>query len=257
MLSPTDALQAAQRPPPPRLDGRQRAIVIGAGGALGSALLEQALAGERFAGVAAVVTAPLRVGMRGLQAVTLATLPRAGAELAFLVFERHRHANGRDDTFLRPQVDQLASLAASLHGAGVRRLLVVVPHAPALLPQALKAGLGTLDEAAVAALGFEQLVFVRAATAGARRGGGSWLDRAVGWWLSQLAWMVPQREQPVRTARLAELVVQLAARLPQARPGTRVLAPELLWQAAQPDGGPAVLDAWLGPHEPGVEAQRR
>lgn len=256
MLHPTDALHAAQRPPPPRPEARQRAIVIGAGGALGSALLEHALAGERFAGVAAVVTAPLRIGMRGLRAVTLPALDQGGADLAFLVFERHRHANGRDDTFLRPQVEDLATLAGALHRAGVRRLLVVVPHAPALLPQALKAGLGTLDEAAVAALGFEQLVFVRAATAGGRRGGGHWLDRAVGWWLSQLAWMVPQREQPVRTVRLAELVVQLAVRLPQARSGTRVLPPEVLWQAAQPGGG-TVLGDWLGLHEPDAEAQRR
>jgi hypothetical protein len=56
---------------------------------------------------------------------------------------------------------------------------------------------------------------------------------------------VPQREQPVRAVRLAELVVELAWRLPQAEAGTRVLPPDLLWQASHaPDSG-AWLAAWL------------
>jgi hypothetical protein len=129
----------------------------------------------------------------------------------------------------------------------VRRLLVLVPHAPALLPQALKAGFASLDEGRVAALGFEQLLFMRAAQAAgdAARPAG-WMRRLAALWLSQLAWMVPQREQPVRAQRLAELAVELAWRLPQAPPATRVLPPDVLWQAAQQgDDGGAVLEAWL------------
>jgi hypothetical protein len=112
---------------------------------------------------------------------------------------------------LHPRPDQLPRLAEPLHVAGVRRLLVMVPHAPALLPQALKAAPPSLAD------------------------GG----------LSQLTRMVPQREQPVRALRLAERVVELAWRLPHAAPATRVLPPELLWQATHaPDGG-ALLGAWL------------
>jgi hypothetical protein len=132
-----------------------------------------------------------------------------------------------------------------LRAGGVRRLLVVVPHAPALLPQALKAGLATLDEGRVAALGFEHLVFVRAAQAACGRVASGWAQRLADGWLSQMAWMVPQREQPVRALRLAELAVELAWRLPQAPPATRVLPPELLWQAAHAADGGALLGAWL------------
>ena len=93
----------------------------------------------------------------------------------------------------------------------------MLPHVPALLPHALKAGFASLDERAVAALGFEHVVFVRAAQSPRRRKGeGSVVERFVGWWLSQLRWMIPQQEQPVRAATFAALVVALARALPAA-----------------------------------------
>jgi hypothetical protein len=49
----------------------------------------------------------------------------------------------------------------------------------------------------------------------------------------------------VRALRLAELAVELAWRLPHAAPATRVLPPELLWQAAYSTDGGALLSAWL------------
>jgi hypothetical protein len=48
--------------------------------------------------------------------------------------------------------------------------------------------------------------------------------------LSILKFMIPQAEQPVRPAKLAEFVDTALAMLP---PGTHVAAPELLWQANQ------------------------
>jgi hypothetical protein len=102
----------------------------------------------------------------------------------------------------------------------------------------------------VAALGFEQLVFVRSAqAAGSERAvdgsrAASRLQRFADWWMSQLAWMVPASEQPVRAVKLAALVVQLARRLPQSRAGTRVLPQDVLSLAAR-DGGDTVIDEWL------------
>jgi hypothetical protein len=64
--------------------------------------------------------------------------------------------------------------------------------------------------------------------------------------LSQLRWMLPQREQPVRALRVAEMAVELACRLRDAPAGTRMLPPELLWQAAHSaEGGGVLLDDWL------------
>jgi hypothetical protein len=245
------ALRGAQREGPraPAGPSATTALVVGAGGRLGSALLAEALVAGRFAGVQALVAGPLASALRGFVPLDADALRDGGplaAELAFLVFERRRFSNGRDDAFVMPEPAELLSLARALHAGGVRRLLVVVPHLPALLPQALKAGFATRDEAAVAALGFEQLLFVRAAQDAMAARSGSRLERFADWWLSQLRWMVPQREQALRAPVLARVVVALARRLVAAPPGTRVVPPELLWQAAQPEADTdALFDAWL------------
>ena len=163
---------------------------------------------------------------------------------ALLVFERQRHSNGRDAAFLRPEVPDMLRWARCLRSQCVRRLIVVVPHAPALLPHALRHGLATLDEAAVQALGFEHLVFLRAAQHGDRPGARSPLQRVADWWLAQLRWMVPQQQQPLRATRLAALVVALARALPESAAGTRVLTPDAL-QAGAGDAGAAALAEWL------------
>ena len=221
-------------------------LVVGAGGVLGSALLARALGSGRFDRVQALVAKDIASALRGFEPLPAAALGGAlRADSAVIVFERARRSNGRDAAFVQPQPQQLAWLATQLRVGGVRRLMVWVPHAPALLPQALKSGLATLDEGRVAALGFEQLVFVRAAQAASGSAAAGWAQRLADGWLSQMAWMVPQRDQPVRALRLAELAVELAWRLPHAAPATRVVPPELLWQAAQATDSGALLSAWL------------
>lgn len=244
------ALRGAVHRAPLPVAPQGSALVIGAGGILGAALLAEALVVGRFSRVRAVVTGPLQSALRGFEAWPEAALhqaaPEPPADTAFIVFERARHHNGRDEAFLRPQPADLVALATALHRRGVRRLLVVVPHAPALLPGALKAGLASLDENAVAALGFEQLVFLRAAQGGADGDrSGSLPERFARWWLSQLRWMVPRQEQPVRAVTLAALAVQLARLLPLAAGGTRVVPPELLSAAAVAEHPEQVLSAWL------------
>lgn len=252
------ALQGANRPlpQPPSLplQRQTRLLVVGAGGALGSAILAEALVAGRFARVQALVSGPLRSTLRGFEPLHEGALlaPDAlSAEAAVLVFERARHSNGRDEAYTQPQPQDLLGLAQSLHARGVRRLMVVLPHSPALLPQALRHGLATLDEGAVAALGYEHLVFVRAAQFAAVAQGGGWLQRFAGWWLSQLKLMVPSAEQPLRAVVLARCVVQLARQLPYAAPGTRVLAPETLASVANdPVRLEAGLHGWLHGHPP-------
>lgn len=232
-VSLTEALRGAQHAPRSELAPLQRLLVVGAGGALGSAVLAEALVPGRFAEVQALVAEELTSVVRGfvpLQAASLAHTPLPAA--AVLVFERRRHSNGRDDAFVMPEPEELLPLARTLHAGGVQRLVVVVPHAPALLPQALAQGLATLDEGAVAALGFSHLVFLRAAQA-QRAEPSRGLRRFAAWWLSQLAWMVPQRQQALRAVALARCVGELLQALPQLPGGTRVIAPETLWQWTQ------------------------
>lgn len=243
----TQALRGAVAPPPAGVVRPARALVLGAGGHLGSALLNEALGGG-FARVMAVVDEPVASALRGFVPVDRDALASGtlDAETAFIVFERERFSRGRDDAFVRPEAHELLAWARQLSAMGTRRLLVLVPHAPAFLPAALKAGFASTDEAAVAALGFEQLVFLRPAQDLAADPSLRGLRRFAAWWLSQLRWMVPQQQQAVRRVRIAALAVRLAQLLPLAAPGTRVLAPEVLWRAAQPDAADAVLRGWLG-----------
>ena len=239
----------AQRPATAAVRPRQ-GLVVGAGGALGSELLEQALGCGGFAHVRALVTQPIDAGMRGFEALSFGGFDRpfatALADTAWIVFDRERHANGREQPFYRPQPAALVPLARWLLAGGVRRLLVVLPHAPGLLPQALQVGLASIDEHAVAALDFEQVVIVRSAQHAALAHGGAWPQRVARVVLAQLRWMIPQREQPVRPARVAAFAVQIALALDGASPGTRIASPAVVWQAAQHDDLAALSREWLG-----------
>jgi hypothetical protein len=246
---------AAATPPRPR-----GLLVAGGAGPLGSAVLERALAIGPWRPVTALVTQPIEVALDGLRVSqapvdwsmapeTMVPEMSGRAECALIVFDRDASVHGREAAFLRPQPADLPALARWLQRAGVRRLMLVLPHAPSLLPAALKAGLASLDEQAVAALGFEQFTIVRPTRAGPAGEGADAsgrLHRLARALLSQLHWMVPQREQPLRAVKVAEFVIELASRLPDAAHGTRVVPPELLWDWAQPGGGERVLQAWLG-----------
>ena len=270
MLNTDTALAGALRPTPTAAASRRRALVLGGGGTLGAAVLEALLSSHRFEAVGVLVVTPMRPALRGLQAVADNDTARAAfaPDTALIVYDRERHANGRDGTFQRPQPAGLVAQAQALMQAGATRLIVVVPHAPSLLPQALKAGLANLDEGTVAAMGYTQLVFMRmaqtagaAGAAGAPGGAGSNAkslpERLAGWMLSQLRWMVPQREQPVRSDTVARVAAALAVALPQAPHGTRVLPPELLWQAAQSPRADELIEGWLaGRQIPGIPGQR-
>lgn len=238
--------------------------MLGGGGALGSAVLEQLLASHRFERVGVLARPTLQPALRGLQVVAdddEAAWARFGADTALIVFDRERGANGREVAFVRAQPSELAAQAARLRGTGVRHLLVVVPHAPALLPQALKAGLATLDEGAVAAMDFDHVVFMRMAQSGvdAAQALHSRAQRLAGWMLSQLHWMVPQREQPVRGITVARIAAALAVALPGAPRGTRVLPHEWLWLAAQGHDAGDLVARWLGgqPPPPSAGAKQR
>jgi hypothetical protein len=242
------ALQGAASAAPQPHAAHASILLLGAGGALGSVLLAQALADARLGPVQALVHRALGSTVRGLVPV-LAPQPQqlnTNAECAVIVFERTRHSNGRDDVFVMPPASELVPWGQALRRCGVRRLLVVVPHAPAMLPSSLKAGFASHDEAALAQLGFEQLLVLRSAQYASDAGAGAGrLQGFANWWLSQLAWMVPAAQQPVRAPRLAALVLELAHQLRHAPMGTRVLAPELLQQAAQSHDAAGLLGHWL------------
>jgi hypothetical protein len=241
-----EALRAGHSAPAPT-PMRPAVVVAGGGGPLGSEVVEQLLAGRGFSSVQVLAVQPFSATAPGLRTVPMATLdaPHGAPPLAIVVFDRERHANGRDAAFWRPTPDALPDLAARWHRQGVQHLVVVMPHQAASLPDALKRGLANLDEQAVAALGFRHVVFVRSAQAPSDVRASSRLQRLADLVLAQLRLMTPQMLQPVRAKKVAQIVRALARTLEASPTGTRVMAPEIVWQAAQsPDPEPLVR-AWL------------
>jgi hypothetical protein len=243
-----EALRAGTSKARPAAAARPSVLVAGGGGALGAEVLEQLLGSRAFAHVRVLVTQAFSATMQGLEPLHAETLAAAGAavaDLGIVVFDRERRANGREAAFARPAPGDLPALARRLLDRGVRHLVVVLPHDAALLPQALKAGLANLDEQAVAALGFEHLVFLRSAQASSAGSGSAGLQRLADLVLAQLRLMTPQALQPVRAKKVAQLVAALARGLPASAAGTRVMAPEWVWQAAQEPEPSALVRAWL------------
>jgi hypothetical protein len=234
--------------------GRLPAVLLaGGGGTLGAAVLEGLLGSRAFAPVKVLAATDFGATIAGLLPLPfdageldIAPLPGSAplADLGVVVFDRERHANGRDAAFHRPLPQQLPRLARWLYARGLRDLLVVMPHAAASLPAALRAGLASLDEQALASTGFERLVLLRSAAAPAHSSALG-LQRLADLVLAQLRFMVPQNLQPVRAAKIAQLAVAIARQLPASRPATRVMPPELVWQAAQCADPAGLAQAWL------------
>ena len=258
-----EALRGGHARPPAALP-QPSALVVGGGGTLGSAVLEKLLTARRFAHVRVLVTQGFHAAMHGLEPLVVApsavnATPAAplASDTALVIFDRRRRANGREDAFVKPQPEALPALARWLFTGGVRRLVVVLPHSMASLPQALKAGLANLDEHAVAALGFEHVVFVRPAQTANDLLATSGLQRLADGVIAQLRFMVPQAEQPLRVQKVAAFVTELVLRLPASTPGTRVVPPELVWLAAQARTPGELVQAWLDGRElPPVNAPR-
>lgn len=256
-LDPMLALQANQRPVPDAHAPvghwrRAGVLLLGGGGTLGAAVLQRLLGAGGFAQVNVRVTQPLAARPRGLHDCVLpdggdwADL-RTSAAVAVMVFDV---AKAREGAMWMPQPDDVLPAARRLKALGVRCLVLVMPHAPHRLPAALREGLWGMDEQALATMGFEHLVLLRPAagasgSAGPARTPGwqGWGERLAGWMLSNLRFMVPTRQLPVRPDSIAALVVALVHALEKQTPAegagasrTWVVPAETVWAAAQPEG---------------------
>ena len=223
-----------------------RLLIAGATGALGHELLQRVVGIRRLGTCDVLVREPVRVGVRGVDATVVppgdpADWPPLAADTGLILFEPPRDLHGRERAMWVPAPQQLPALARWMRDSGVTTLGVVLPHARGHLPQALRHGLANLDEHAVAALGFDCLLIVRAPHAPAARTGLNPFAHLADRMLSIFKYMVPASEQPVRSAKLAELVI---AALELAPPGIHVAAPQHQWQAAQGDTEAAVRQ-WL------------
>jgi hypothetical protein len=242
---PLQVIQAATRTMPSA--GRPRLVIAGATGALGNEVLRRLAGSSAYSLTQVLAREPITEGMRNVQTLLVPApdpqaWPRAHADVGVVLFDPPRMFFERERALWTPAPEQLPQLARWLRASGVRTLAVVLPHAPGRLPDALKRGLASLDEHAVASLDFERLLIVRSARKPATVAHEHALTRLAHWMLGVFKYMVPSAEQPVRAVKIAEL---LALALRRAPSGIHVAAPELVWQAAQGDMD-GVVRRWLG-----------
>jgi hypothetical protein len=136
----------------------------------------------------------------------------------------------RERALWTPAPEQLPALAAWLKSSGVQTLAIVLPHAQGSLPESLKRGLASLNEQALASIGFDRLIIVRSAQKPVALIKKHPLEKLAQWMLGIFQFMVPSSEQPVRPTKLAQMVDALLQTTPS---GITVLAQEEVWALAQ------------------------
>jgi hypothetical protein len=243
---PIQVLQAAQRPQPALR--KPRLLIAGATGTLGNEVLRRLVGQQQFEATQVLAREPITAGLRGVATTVVASdapaqWEAASADTGIILFDPPRLFHDRERALWTPQPEQLPDLARWMRASGVSTLAVVLPHAQGRLPEALKRGLASLDEHAVATLGFERLLIVRSAQKPGPPAAPGFLPALAHWMLSIFKYMVPSSEQPVRAVKVAEFV---ALALQLAPPGIHIAAPELVWRAAQGDLR-GTLRQWLTP----------
>lgn len=230
---PIQVLQAASRPV--AASNKPRLVIAGATGVLGNEVLRRLVGSGAYGDTQVLAREPVTEGLRGVRLALVPSddpghWPPVPADVAVVLFDPPRMFYERERALWTPAPDQLVALARWLRAGGASTLAVVLPHAPGRLPEALKRGLANLDEQAVASLGFERLLVLRSARQPGVRPDRSAPERLADWMLGIFKYMVPSSEQPVRAAKVAEL---LAVALQLAPPGIHVAAPQVVWEASQ------------------------
>lgn len=235
-VTPLQALQASQRPSQAG-PARPTLLVAGAAGVLGNEVLRRLVGSQRMGATHMLVREPLQSGLRGVHGLVIdpadpQAWPQPPGDIGLVMFDPPRLFYDRERALWTPAPEQLLVAARWMQSCGARTLAVVMPHAQGRLPDAVKRGLANLDEQAVAALGFERLIIVRSAQKPQAVRADRLPERLAQWMLGVFKFMVPSSEQPVRAAKVAQL---LEVALQTAPPGIHVAAPELVWRAAQGD----------------------
>lgn len=252
-ISAHQALSAGLRGTGPQ-PGLPALLVAGATGTLGNEVLRRMAGTQRYGPIHVLAREQVLPTFRGVHLVTVegppAGWPRAVAQVGVILFDPPRMYHERERALWTPSPKDLPATAGWMRECGVTALAIVMPHDQGRLPAALRAGLATLDEQAVVALGFEQVVIVRSAQSGGSGGASRGrLHKLAAWMLGSLAYLVPQSQRPVRAVKIArfvdEALLALRAQHGRASGGVWVASPEWLARAAQSDDVAAVVRDWI------------
>jgi hypothetical protein len=204
----------------------RRALILGACGATGEALLNHLLGSPQYGEIVAVTRLPLPSSTRKLVAhhvpdrAPLDAAAWPGVADAYLVIgERHSYYR-RDEAYRALALEEVLPAATAARRAGIERLALVSPVAIYAHSSAFRSSLMNIAEYDLFALGFATLALVRPAAPEKFARHAHPGKRIAAFLLRQLHGIMPEHYQPP-TARLVALAA--AASLTLARPGLTVI----------------------------------
>ena len=226
MQNPIALTRAAEAPAPGALEAvaGRGALIFGACGAAGEALLNQILSGDQYARVTAVTRLPLPSTTRKLQAHLqadgLRTFTLPAADDAYLVIGEHNSFYRRDEAFRALSFDELHAAAQAARAAGIARLAVVAPVAIYSHSSAFRKSLMNSAEYELHALGFETLALVRPAAPEKFERHANWGKRVAAFVLRQLHGLMPETYHPPTSQMIARAATQA---MHAVRPGVTIV----------------------------------
>ncbi|HMN83273.1 MAG TPA: hypothetical protein PKA20_25550 [Burkholderiaceae bacterium] len=212
------------------------ALIAGAVGRLGEAVLNRALAGDQYERVVALAHAPMNLGVRRLALASADDLPPL--DDLFLVLSdpgepAARSFYGRDAAFTLLSADLLQPVAQRAIAAGARRALLLSPLPAWQQMSRFHQGLSGDRETGLAALPFESLTILRPVKAAATAGG-SLVERITQLYLSVQMTMLPKSIPTLTSEQLARAAVSVMA---EATTGIRILDAAALDKRLREEGG--------------------
>lgn len=218
-----------------RDDAPRAALVAGAVGRLGEAVLNRVLASGGYATVFALAQSPMAMGVRGLDLAFQHDLPPLTDVFVVLgdaADGTGRSFYGRDAPFSQVGPTQLMALMQAACAAGARRLVLVAPTPVWQQIGGLQAGLSGDVELALAALPLASLTILRPVCESGGRARG-WVERFAAVYTSLQMLAMPRSMAVMPSEKLARCTLE-AMRL--AADGVRVLGADKIPLLLAPAG---------------------
>jgi hypothetical protein len=186
------------------------ALVAGAVGRRGEALLNRVLGSGDYERVAALAEAPMALGVRALVLAPLDSLPALAD--AFILQSDPEQASsrsfyGRDAPFVQVHAGNLLAIAHAAVARGARRIVLISPMPAWQQVGDFHRGLGDATELALAQLPVESLVVLRPAPDTGRTARGL-LERIAGVYLSLQLLMMPKSIPTLTSEQLSRAAIE-------------------------------------------------
>lgn len=206
---------------------RRRALVAGAVGRLGEALLNRVLGSGDYHEVVVLADTPMSLGVRGLSLAALDALPPVDDAFVLLGDADDASARsyyGRDAPFVQVHGENCLAVTGAAVAHGAKRIVLVSPMPAWQQIGHFHRGLANAVELSVSQLPVESLVVLRPVRE-ARRPGGSLVERFVAVYLSLQLLMLPRSVQAMTSDKLARCILEAMRR---AGPGLEVRGADAL-----------------------------